>query len=83
MLHTLMARCLTLLQSFIINISYFTDPKLIHNEFQYAVFGRVTKGDDTLSKLERLPTRREGIFVMVRVNLQELCFMYMAPVFLI
>jgi hypothetical protein len=36
-----------------------------HNEFQYAVFGRVTKGDDTLRKLERLPTHKEGIFVMV------------------
>jgi len=46
---------------------YFTYLKLIHNEFQYAVFGRVTKGDDTLRKLERLPTRREGIFVMVCV----------------
>ncbi|OEL32011.1 Peptidyl-prolyl cis-trans isomerase CYP23 [Dichanthelium oligosanthes] len=35
-----------------------------HLDGQYAVFGRVTKGDDTLTKLERLPTRREGIFVM-------------------
>lgn len=35
------------------------------NDFQYAVFGRVTKGDDTLRKLERLPTHKEGIFVMV------------------
>ncbi|KAK8447974.1 hypothetical protein SEVIR_8G189900v4 [Setaria viridis] len=35
-----------------------------HLDGQYAVFGRVTKGDDTLRKLERLPTRREGIFVM-------------------
>jgi|AraCvinosormetaG_1042628.scaffolds.fasta_scaffold10003_3 hypothetical protein len=32
---------------------------------QYAVFGKVTKGDETLSKLEEVPTRREGIFVMV------------------
>jgi hypothetical protein len=31
---------------------------------QYAVFGKVTKGDETLSKLEEVPTRREGIFVM-------------------
>ncbi|XP_010242418.1 PREDICTED: peptidyl-prolyl cis-trans isomerase CYP23 [Nelumbo nucifera] len=35
-----------------------------HLDGQYAIFGRVTKGDDTLRKLEQLPTRREGIFVM-------------------
>ncbi|XP_062183517.1 peptidyl-prolyl cis-trans isomerase CYP23-like [Phragmites australis] len=42
-----------------------------HLDSQYAIFGRVTKGDDTLRKLERLPTRREGIFVMPieRINI--------------
>ncbi|XP_020099437.1 peptidyl-prolyl cis-trans isomerase CYP23 [Ananas comosus] len=35
-----------------------------HLDGEYAVFGRVTKGDDTLRKLEELPTRQEGIFVM-------------------
>ncbi|KAJ8773724.1 hypothetical protein K2173_006374 [Erythroxylum novogranatense] len=35
-----------------------------HLDGKYAIFGRVTKGDDTLSKLEQLPTRQEGIFVM-------------------
>jgi hypothetical protein len=46
----------------------------MHNEFQYAVFGRVTKGDDTLRKLERLPTHKEGIFVMVCIcNCTVLC----------
>ncbi|XP_050203899.1 peptidyl-prolyl cis-trans isomerase CYP23 isoform X1 [Mercurialis annua] len=35
-----------------------------HLDGQYAIFGKVTKGDDTLTKLEQLPTRREGIFVM-------------------
>ncbi|KAI4328412.1 hypothetical protein L6164_020769 [Bauhinia variegata] len=35
-----------------------------HLDEKYAIFGRVTKGDDTLKKLEELPTRREGIFVM-------------------
>ncbi|XP_019094258.1 PREDICTED: peptidyl-prolyl cis-trans isomerase CYP23 isoform X2 [Camelina sativa] len=35
-----------------------------HLDRQYAVFGKVTKGDETLSKLEEVPTRREGIFVM-------------------
>ncbi|XP_037421241.1 peptidyl-prolyl cis-trans isomerase CYP23-like isoform X2 [Triticum dicoccoides] len=35
-----------------------------HLDGQYAVFGRVTKGDDTLRKLERLPTHKEGIFAM-------------------
>lgn len=34
---------------------------------QYAIFGKVTKGDETLKKLEELPTHREGIFVMVSV----------------
>ncbi|RVW31232.1 Peptidyl-prolyl cis-trans isomerase CYP23 [Vitis vinifera] len=31
-----------------------------HLDGQYAIFGRVTKGDETLKKLEQLPTRREG-----------------------
>lgn len=35
-----------------------------HLDRQYAIFGQVTKGDETLKKLEQLPTRREGIFVM-------------------
>eukprot|EP00268_Persea_americana_P020364 TRINITY_DN20570_c0_g2_i1.p1 TRINITY_DN20570_c0_g2~~TRINITY_DN20570_c0_g2_i1.p1 ORF type:complete len:227 (-),score=37.54 TRINITY_DN20570_c0_g2_i1:245-925(-) len=35
-----------------------------HLDGEYAIFGRVTKGDETLRKLEELPTRREGIFVM-------------------
>ncbi|XP_042984452.1 peptidyl-prolyl cis-trans isomerase CYP23 isoform X2 [Carya illinoinensis] len=35
-----------------------------HLDGQYAIFGRLTKGDETLRKLEELPTRREGIFVM-------------------
>ncbi|CAN0925937.1 Peptidyl-prolyl cis-trans isomerase CYP23 [Linum grandiflorum] len=35
-----------------------------HLDGQYAIFGKVTKGDDTLTKLEQLPTRTEGIFVM-------------------
>ncbi|CAD6253256.1 unnamed protein product [Miscanthus lutarioriparius] len=45
-----------------------------HLDGQYAVFGRVTKGDDTLSKLVRLPTRREGIFVMRAVKQKNLFF---------
>ncbi|KAL0698918.1 hypothetical protein Bca4012_055040 [Brassica carinata] len=35
-----------------------------HLDGKYAVFGKVTKGDETLRKLEEVPTRREGIFVM-------------------
>lgn len=35
-----------------------------HLDGQYAIFGKVTKGDETLKKLEELPTRREGMFVM-------------------
>ena len=33
---------------------------------QYAVFGKVTHGDDVLRRLEKLETKQEGIFVMVR-----------------
>ncbi|CAL9025177.1 unnamed protein product [Prunus brigantina] len=35
-----------------------------HLDGQYAIFGKVAKGDKTLKALEELPTRREGIFVM-------------------
>ncbi|KMZ56800.1 putative Peptidyl-prolyl cis-trans isomerase [Zostera marina] len=35
-----------------------------HLDGQYAIFGKLTKGDDTIRKLEQLPTRKEGIFVM-------------------
>ncbi|CAN4123838.1 unnamed protein product [Withania somnifera] len=35
-----------------------------HLDGTYAIFGKVTKGDETLRKLEQLPTKREGIFVM-------------------
>ncbi|KAL8035593.1 hypothetical protein ABFS82_12G104200 [Erythranthe guttata] len=35
-----------------------------HLDGTYAIFGKVTKGDETLRKLEEVPTRREGIFVM-------------------
>ncbi|EFH69742.1 hypothetical protein ARALYDRAFT_890296 [Arabidopsis lyrata subsp. lyrata] len=31
---------------------------------RYAAFGKVTKGDETSRKLEEVPTRREGIFIM-------------------
>ncbi|KAI8527314.1 hypothetical protein RHMOL_Rhmol12G0066100 [Rhododendron molle] len=39
-----------------------------HLDGQYAIFGKVTKGDETLRKLEELPTRREGMFVMVYLH---------------
>ncbi|KAI7844355.1 hypothetical protein COHA_002153 [Chlorella ohadii] len=35
-----------------------------HLDKQYTIFGLVTQGLDTLAKLEELPTRKEGIFVM-------------------
>ncbi|KAG6426290.1 hypothetical protein SASPL_110512 [Salvia splendens] len=38
-----------------------------HLDGQYAIFGKVTKGDETLSKMEEVPTRKEGIFVMIVV----------------
>lgn len=31
---------------------------------QYAVFGRLVSGDDILAAMEKVETRREGIFVM-------------------
>ncbi|XP_055818677.1 peptidyl-prolyl cis-trans isomerase CYP23 isoform X2 [Solanum dulcamara] len=40
-----------------------------HLDGTYAIFGKVTKGDETLRKLEQLPTRREGIFVMIKACL--------------
>ncbi|XP_016459120.1 peptidyl-prolyl cis-trans isomerase CYP23 [Nicotiana tabacum] len=44
-----------------------------HLDGKYAIFGKVTKGDETLRKLEQLPTRREGIFVMPteRITIQS------------
>ncbi|XP_047091098.1 peptidyl-prolyl cis-trans isomerase CYP23-like [Lolium rigidum] len=47
-----------------------------HLDGQYAVFGRVTKGDDTLRKLERLPTHKEGIFVMPLERIEILSTYY-------
>ena len=35
---------------------------------QYAVFGRMTRGEEVLMKMEELPTRKSGMFVMVRGN---------------
>ncbi|XP_024532294.1 peptidyl-prolyl cis-trans isomerase CYP23 [Selaginella moellendorffii] len=35
-----------------------------HLDREYAVFGKVTKGFETLELLQELPTKREGIFVM-------------------
>ncbi|PNW82750.1 hypothetical protein CHLRE_06g292500v5 [Chlamydomonas reinhardtii] len=35
-----------------------------HLDMEYAIFGKVTEGMETLRKLEELPTKREGIFVM-------------------
>ncbi|CAI7826272.1 unnamed protein product [Closterium sp. NIES-53] len=35
-----------------------------HLDGKYAVFGRVTAGDEVLARMEALPTRTEGIFVM-------------------
>ncbi|XP_039123212.1 peptidyl-prolyl cis-trans isomerase CYP23 [Dioscorea cayenensis subsp. rotundata] len=47
-----------------------------HLDGQYAIFGKVTKGDETLRKLEELPTRQEGIFVMPieRITIQSTYF---------
>ncbi|CAN6479280.1 unnamed protein product [Victoria cruziana] len=47
-----------------------------HLDGQYAIFGKVTRGDDTLRKLEELPTRREGIFVMPLERIEILSTYY-------
>ncbi|XP_048319223.2 peptidyl-prolyl cis-trans isomerase CYP23 isoform X2 [Ziziphus jujuba] len=47
-----------------------------HLDGEYAIFGKVTKGDDTLKKLEQLPTRREGIFVMPKDRITILSSYY-------
>ncbi|KAI3981457.1 hypothetical protein MKX01_007384, partial [Papaver californicum] len=44
-----------------------------HLDGEYAIFGKVTKGDETVRKLEELPTRREGIFVMETDTKAESC----------
>ncbi|RDY07655.1 Peptidyl-prolyl cis-trans isomerase CYP23, partial [Mucuna pruriens] len=47
-----------------------------HLDGKYAIFGKVTKGDETLTKLEQLPTRKEGIFVMkpwAKLETRETC----------
>ncbi|KAK1379612.1 Peptidyl-prolyl cis-trans isomerase [Heracleum sosnowskyi] len=50
-----------------------------HLDVQYAIFGKLTKGDDTLKKLEQLPTRREGIFVMPTERITILSSYYYDP----
>ena len=35
-----------------------------HLDMQYTIFGEVTKGLEVLSTFEKMPTKREGIFVM-------------------
>lgn len=50
-----------------------------HLDGQYAIFGKLTKGDDTLKKLEQLPTRREGIFVMPTERITILSSYYYDP----
>mmetsp|Transcript_65402 Transcript_65402/g.206693 ORF Transcript_65402/g.206693 Transcript_65402/m.206693 type:complete len:174 (-) Transcript_65402:209-730(-) len=62
----------------ILSMARFTDPNsgtssfsillgnAPHLDGQYAVFGMLTKGDEVLTALEQLPTKREGIFVMPR-----------------
>ncbi|KAL1499036.1 hypothetical protein AB1Y20_013552 [Prymnesium parvum] len=40
-----------------------------HLDHQYTVFGKVLAGDDVLSKLEQVETRKEGIFVMPKTRI--------------
>ena len=43
-----------------------------HLDRKYAVFGRVTAGEETLTKMEQVETRREGIFVMPKERISVL-----------
>ncbi|KAL5553881.1 hypothetical protein UlMin_041282 [Ulmus minor] len=50
-----------------------------HLDGKYAIFGKLTKGDETLKRLEELPTRREGIFVMPTKRITILSSYYYDP----
>ncbi|KAM7484346.1 hypothetical protein LguiA_000355 [Lonicera macranthoides] len=75
----------------ILSMGRFSDPNSAQSSFsmllgdaphldgQYAIFGKVTKGDETLKKLEQLPTRREGIFVMPTERITILSSYYYDP----
>lgn len=75
----------------ILSMGRFSDPNSAQSSFsillgdaphldgQYAIFGKLTKGDDTLKKLEQLPTRREGIFVMPTERITILSSYYYDP----
>lgn len=41
-----------------------------HLDGTYAVFGIMTEGDDVLTKMEQVETKREGIFVMPAERIQ-------------
>jgi cyclophilin family peptidyl-prolyl cis-trans isomerase len=41
-----------------------------HLDNEYTVFGKVLEGDDVLSKLEGVETKREGIFVMPKQRIE-------------
>ncbi|KAG0471701.1 hypothetical protein HPP92_016247 [Vanilla planifolia] len=47
-----------------------------HLDGEYAIFGKVTKGEDILRKLEEVPTHREGIFVMPTERISILATYY-------
>lgn len=75
----------------ILSMGRFSDPNSAQSSFsillgdaphldgQYAIFGKLTKGDDTLKRLEQLPTRREGIFVMPTERITILSSYYYDP----
>eukprot|EP00850_Spirogloea_muscicola_P021070 SM000235S08109 [mRNA] locus=s235:14817:16650:- [translate_table: standard] len=61
-----------------------------HLDEKYAVFGKMVSGDETLRKMEKLPTKTEGIFVMPieRITIsstyvygKHLVLMYVALIF--
>lgn len=50
-----------------------------HLDMQYSIFGEVTQGLETLAAMERVETRKEGIFIMPkeRITIQS-TYVYMA-----
>lgn len=51
-----------------------------HLDMQYAIFGEVTRGIETLAQFEELPTRRDGIFVMPVERIEILAsYVYVIP----
>ena len=43
-----------------------------HLDGQYAIFGRITRGEAALQAMQQVPTKKEGIFVMPQERIEIL-----------